>query len=142
MAFSYCGQCERERKYQFSVPRSDQIFHFYQCPECGSCDHRITYKYNPATCPGHQWEHVGIEFRDYKDHHEIEQVDRCDRCGALRRIPRHTSQAGFSGRVEIEDPRVRANLLFNRSSWEREIPKWIREESVGTPPEHAEIPSE
>ena len=58
---------------------------------------------------------MGTEFQDRGDAHEIWHVMRCYRCGNVRKIPRHTTAAGISGRVELDDPRVSQTLFPNRS---------------------------
>lgn len=133
-----CNKCMDSMQFVATIEKNDQLYHFYTCMKCHETDHEITYKFRPYNCPKHQWEHLGTEFKDDKTVHSILQVDRCDRCGSLRKTPRHTTEAGFSGRVDPEDPRL--NLLWNRSSaglfFDKEELKEIN------PPDIAAIPTE
>lgn len=121
-----------------TIEKSDQYYHFFTCMKCGESDHEITYKYDPSSCPKHQFEHLGTEFMDTAHKHTIYQVDRCDRCGALRKIPRHTMEAGISGRIDLNDPRV--NFLWNRSAASILMDK--AEVNELKPPEQPVIPAE
>lgn len=100
-------------KYSVTVNKNDQFYHFFQCPECGKPDHKITYKYKPITCPGHQFEFIGTEFQDNPHSHEINHIFRCDRCGAIYKKARTVKEAGLLGHVDVDDPRVKKTLLFN-----------------------------
>ena len=134
----YCNNCELTMTFVATIEKNDQFYHFYTCMKCNESAHDITYKYTHSTCPRHQFEHLGTEFKDSHLKHTIYQVDRCDRCGCLRRIPRHTIEAGFTGRVDLNDPRV--NFLWNKSAAGIIFDK--AEVNELKPPDHAEIPAE
>lgn len=133
-------KCECGPPYSFVITceKDRQLVDFYQCPKCGTPTHVTRYKYHPMDgkhkC---QFEHLGHRFIDDDHHHSITALDRCSLCGGLRETPRDTYGAGISGRVEIEDPRVKKTLLMNRDSWKRLIPKDLQ--SLGKPPENKEI---
>ncbi len=132
----YCSDCDLDMMFVATRERDDQIFDFFQCIRCGKPNHSVRYKYTPSTCPRHFWEFIGTAFKDDPHCHTITHLARCDRCGAIREIPRDTRQAGLSGRVEIEDPRVKRTLLLNRDSWKRRIPKELQDlRSVPLPKE-------
>ncbi len=134
--------CGVKYLYYGGREKDDLAYYFYYCPVCQTPTHTIGYKYNPTNCPKHSFEFIGEEFID--DHHayKLNQIDRCSRCGALRSTPRDTRGAGIAGRIEIDDPRVAGKILFNRSSWDRFIPKEIRELSANPPPKHVVLPAE
>lgn len=138
-----CKQCSTEMLYCSTVEKSDQLYHFYSCTGCGKPTHYITYKYNPADCPKHHWEHMGTEFIDDPHKHQINHVMRCDRCGAVHRIPRDTYGAGISGRVEIDHPKVESQLLWNRTVFGM-IDRDVRGIGRGREeiPQEAQLPSE
>lgn len=137
-------KCDCGVKYVFYCTREkdDQLFHFWYCPKCGTPVHDITYRYHPTNCPKHHWEHIGTVLVDDKHCHQLYHVDRCDRCSATREIPRNTREAGFSGRIEIDDPRVQRDLLLNKSSWERVIPKELQELRTVDLPKYPVLPRE
>lgn len=137
-----CKTCYESMVYIASREKDDLVYHFFYCYKCGVPEHEITYKYTPDTCPKHQVEHLGVKFVDDFHCHTLMQVDRCTRCGAVRETPRDTRQAGFSGRNEIDDPRVSNRLLFNKSSWERKIPLELRELSASPPSQEIVLPKE
>ena len=128
-------------KYQFSVDQDFQVWDYYQCA-CGDCIHNIRYKHTPFDCPKHAWEFIGTAFHDRPTGHEIVQVFRCDRCGATHDVQRHTDAAGITGRIEIDDPRVKKTLLLNASSWERLISYEAKSCSAGKPSEQVVLPRE
>lgn len=136
-------KCECGVKYRFicRAKKDLQIYACYQCPICGTPTHEIEYAFNPLTCPGHRFEHIGHEFVDgYRTQYTLEQVDRCYLCGLVRRLPKETRNVGFSKRVEIDHPQV--SLLYNRSAWDRKIPLELRELTDAPPPERAMLPAE
>lgn len=142
-----CPVCLEISTYITTREKNDQYYHFYYCYRCGKPMHEITYKYTPDTCPTvngrkHQWEHIGTVFKDDPHCHRISHVDRCDRCGAKREIHRDTRNAGFTGRIEIDDPRVSRDLLWNRSVFDRFIPREFQELSIGNPDQHTILPTE
>lgn len=132
---------EHSYQYRFTVDKDFQFWDYYQCA-CGKCTHDIRYKYAPHECPQHAWEFIGTEFQDRPTGHEILQVFRCDRCGATHRVQRHTDAAGITGRIEIDDPRVKNTLLLNKSSWERLISYEAKSCSNGKPSEQVVLPTE
>ena len=139
----FCAECELKMSYTVSSRKGDQLFHFFQCGKCGKPDHEITYVYHPTECPKHVWEHVGMAFKDGLHGHSLEQINRCIRCGAIHKVAQDQRSAGISGRVEVDDPRVKNRLLWNKSAYERLIPK--NEQDGGVPswvPVEARIPSE
>lgn len=138
-----CRTCSTEMSYVVSSRKSDQIFHFFQCPKCGTPAHSITYYYSPADCPRHVTEHLGMEFKDSYHVHQLNQINRCIRCGAIQKVPQDIRNAGLSGHVEVEDPRIQKKLLWNKSAYDRLIPK--DEQDGGIPPwvpDEAHIPTE
>lgn len=110
-----------------------QIHTMSHCPRCLLINVDVSYKFPRGVGHKCQWEHIGTRLVDGFNMHEIDHIDRCDLCGAIREIPRDTRRSGLSGRIEIDDPRVKRDLLFNKSSWLRNIPKEIQE--LGKPPE-------
>lgn len=136
-------KCDCGLPYSFVITceKDDQLYHFWQCPACGKPVHEIAYKYSPMDgkhkC---QWEFLGHKFVDDHHHHSILQLDRCSKCGGIRETPRDTNGAGLSGRIEIEDPRVK--LLLNQSSWERMVPKEIQEMRTTPLPKAIVLPPE
>ncbi len=139
----YCAECKLEMAYVCSNRKGDQVYNFFQCRQCGSPEHTITYFYHPTQCPKPVWEHVGMAFLDGLHGHSLEQVNRCVRCGAIHKVAQDLRSAGFSGRVEVDDPRVKNRLLWNKSAYERLIPK--NEQDGGIPnwvPTEAHVPTE
>ena len=139
----YCADCELKLEYVCSSRKADLVYNFYQCPQCGKPDHTITYFYTPYSCPLHVWEHMGMAFRDGFHSHALEQINRCVRCGAIHKMPQDLRSAGLSGRVEVDDPRVKNRLLWNKSAYTRLIPK--SEQDGGVPawvPTEAHVPTE
>lgn len=110
-----CRQCHGELTHMATVERDSQVYFYYMCPGCRRCTHRVEYAYTPDLCPKHQHEFMGTEFQERPGVHEIWHVFRCDRCGDVHKVPRHTTAAGISGRIELEDPRVSSTILVNRS---------------------------
>ena len=110
-----CKRCGNELVFTQKVEKNDQFYHFFWCIQCQRPTHKITYALTPFTCPKHHEEFMGTEFQDNGNAHEIWHVMRCYRCGNVRKIPRHTTAAGISGRIDIEDPRVSNTLFLNRS---------------------------
>lgn len=136
----HCDLCAETMPCVAVTKKNDHIYSFFHCFKCGKNAHIIDYVYTPSTCPKHQYEHIGIEFNDSKHSHEIFQVDRCDRCGALRKTARHTEKAGFSKRVEVDDPRVVKNLLMNQSACPYILGKELSKEAMVT--KHVVLPNE
>jgi len=66
-------------------------------------------------CYPHTMLFKGTAFRDGKDAHQIIQIAQCQDCGLVHKIPRSVKEAGVSGSVDIDDPRVKRTLLLNDS---------------------------
>jgi len=138
-------KCDCGVPYQFycRCEKAEQYYDFYQCPKCGKPSHEIVYKYHPLDgkhkC---QYEFIGTVFVDDFHAHKLFQRFRCDLCGNIHDVPRDLRSAGFSGRVEIDHPKVENTLLLNQSVYERLVPKEEREAGRGKYPKEAELPDE
>ena len=123
----FCPECLGPTKYlisKISKQSKDKIEHGYQCKVCGHVfTARWNYRYVPENCPGHQWEFVCRQFKDDPHKHSIEMIFQCDRCGAEKTVRQDTKEAGFSGRVEIDHPKVAPTFALNKSMAERVLDK-------------------
>jgi hypothetical protein len=111
-----CPLCYGEIRPYFAAAKSRS--HYVTVNKCELCDTEFEewhYTYTPKTCPGHIWGFSHRVFNDNPYEHTIDMVFKCDNCGAKRTVSQDTKRAGFSGRVEIEDPRVAYTLLPNVS---------------------------
>jgi len=56
---------------------------------------------------------VGTAFEDNRHSHRILHIAQCQDCGLIHKIPRSVKEAGVSGAVDVDDPRVKRTLLLN-----------------------------
>ena len=114
-----CPECFGPTEYLISKidkQNRDKVIRGYQCKVCGHIfDGDWCYRYTPENCLAHQWEFVYRRFKDDPHTHTIEMVFECDRCGAQKTTRQDTKEAGFSGRVEIDHPKVSPTLALNKS---------------------------
>jgi len=100
-----------------AVAQKDKFhtIYIYKCDFCGAEYDFKVHAYSPFDCPRHIWIFSHREFYDNQWSHSIEMVFKCDRCGQEKRVYQDSYHSGFSGRVEIDDPRVIGTVVLNKS---------------------------
>jgi len=78
-------------------------------------------------------EFKGTAFRDSLHNHMIVQIFQYQDCGIVHKVLRWVKEAGLSGSVDIDDPRVKRTLLLNETTVRRLFPH--RDGRGGTKPE-------
>ena len=66
-------------------------------------------------CRPHRMKFAGTQFQETNHSHQILHIARCIDCGLVHKIPRSVKEAGVSGSVDIDDPRVKRTLLLTDS---------------------------
>ena len=110
-----CEYCYGNLKPLYTASKDDHTVKVYRCEVCGKNNEDWYYKYNPQNCPKHHWIFDHRVFMDDPHAHSINMVFICDRCGARHYQPQDTKDAGVSGRVEIEHPKVWRTLALNKA---------------------------
>ena len=64
-------------------------------------------------------EFKGTAFVDGHHSHQIVQIFQCQDCGGVNRVNRSVKEAGVSGAVDIDDPRVKRTLRLTSSVLKR-----------------------
>ena len=111
-----CDMCGGALKLNYIAVKDVEIqVRVYKCIFCGAEYDFKVHKYTPITCPKHRWVFSHRVFVDNPFTHTIEMIFVCDRCAAIRKERQDTYDAGISGRVEIDDPRVTNTIAVNKS---------------------------
>lgn len=106
--------CGGEVRYFGTAEKNDQGRIIYKCALCGQEYEQPYFKYEPETCPGHQWEFQSWGFYDDPHKHEIYWNVICDRCGAKGKQRWDSKKVGLREAVSVEDPRVLKHLELNK----------------------------
>jgi hypothetical protein len=88
---------------------------------------------DPTDCRHTLMEFKGTAFVDGRHSHQIVQLFQCQDCGLKHKVPRSVKEAGVSGAVDIDDPRVKRTLQLTPAVMSRLFP--FREGRGGTKPE-------
>ena len=119
-----CDLCNGELALSAILQKAqDHKIFLYRCSFCGAEYEYKIHSYTPFTCPRHLWIFSHREFYDNPWSHSIEMVFKCDRCGQEKRIHQDSYHSGFSGRVEIDDPRVIGTVILNKSAAKQFVDK-------------------
>ena len=77
---------------------------------------------DPFDCRHTLMEFKGTAFVDGLHSHQIVQLFQCQDCGLVHKVPRSVKEAGVSGAVDIDDPRVKRTLRLTPSVVSRLFP--------------------
>lgn len=74
---------------------------------------------SPVDCNHPVMQFKGLAFVDTKFNHRLDQIFQCQDCGIVHRVPRSVAEAGRSGAIDLDDPRVLRTAIYNKSLDER-----------------------
>ena len=103
-------------KYIATASNEDHFIRLYQCFNCMEWYEVKQHRYQPANCPGHQWEFQDWGFFDNGFTHEIYWNVICDRCGCRKKVRWDSRQVGLREAVTMDDPRLLKHLPVNEQT--------------------------
>jgi len=79
---------------------------------------------DPADCRHTIMQFKGTAFIDGFHSHSIMQIFQCQDCGFVHKVHRTVKEAGVSGSVDVDDPRVKRTLKLTPSASKRLFPEF------------------